>query len=207
MLSRLFSKYLNIFLALWLSATASGFILLGMYHARPGRSGAPPVRWPGGCPVPLDPGRPTLLIFLHPRCPCSRASVAELASISASHLGRFAAHAIVYRPGRPSEDWDRAEDTSIDGASIPGLRLWADRGGQIGRRFGVETSGHVLLFDPAGRLLFEGGITPSRGHRWGNLGLEALVGRIERSDLGTGSGPVFGCPIVNPASNSGGLTR
>jgi hypothetical protein len=196
------SKYVGIFQLIWLSGTASGFFLLGAYHARPGQPGKPLVRWPEESPVRLDPDRPTLLIFLHPRCPCSRASVAEIASIAASYPDRFAVHAILYQPEGPSEDWDRAEAAAAEEAPIPGLRRWTDRGGRLGRRFGVETSGHVLLFDPDGGLLFEGGITPSRGHRGGNLGLEALVARIERRDVGAGSSPIFGCPILDPASAS-----
>jgi hypothetical protein len=202
MFSKISSNYFGIFLLFWLSGTVSGFFLLGAYHARPGQPGKPLVRWPEGCPIQLDPERSTLLIFLHPRCPCSRASVAELASIAASYPDRFAAHAILYRPEGPSEDWDRAEAAAIDEALIPGLRRWTDHGGRLGRRFGVETSGHVLLFDPVGGLLFEGGITPSRGHRGQNLGLEALVARIERRDVGAGSNPIFGCPILDPTSTS-----
>ena len=184
---------------IWLSATGLGFFLLGAYDARPGGPGTPPSRWPAGCPIGLDPDRPTLLIFLHPRCPCSRASVAELAAIAESHRDRFAVHAISYRPEGPSEGWDRAEATGADEASIPGLRRWSDRGGKLGRRFGVETSGHVLLFDPAGDLLFGGGTTPGRGHRGGNLGLEDLVARLEggRAGPGRSPSPIFGCPILD----------
>ena len=165
--SHITSKCLRIFLLVWLMGLGCGFFLLGSYHARAGRPGEPSARWPEGSLICLGPDRPTLLIFLHPRCPCSRASLAELASIAASYRDRFAAHAILYRPYVPPEDWDRAEAAATDAASIPGLRRWKDPGGRLGRLFGVETSGHVLLFDPAGGLLFGGGITPSRGHRGG----------------------------------------
>ena len=35
-------------------------------------------RWPPSSQIPLDQTSPTLLLFLHPRCPCSRSSLAEL---------------------------------------------------------------------------------------------------------------------------------
>ena len=137
-------------------------------------------------------------MFLHPRCPCSRASVAELASVAARCGPRFAAHAILYRPVEPSEGWDEAVIGGLDEAAIPGLRRWGDRGGRLSRRFGVETSGHVLLFDPAGKLLFSGGITASRGHRGGNPGLDAVTSRIEGGAAdGSGRSPIFGCPILD----------
>jgi hypothetical protein len=125
-----------------------------------------------------------------------------LASIAASYRDRFAAHAILYRPDSPSKDWDRAEAAATDMAPLPGLRRWSDQGGWLGRQFGVETSGHVLLFDLDGELLFEGGITPSRGHRGENPGLEALVAHIERREIVPGPSPIFGCPILEPLSTS-----
>ena len=187
-------------LLIWLGVTGWGFYWLGAYHARPGRPGSPPVRWPRDCPIPLDPARPTLLIFLHPRCPCSRASVAELAAVSALQRDRFAVHAILYRPVEPSEGWNRplSGGDGDDSATIPSLGRWSDAGGRLGRRFGVETSGHVLLFNPAGVLVFSGGITPSRGHRGDNLGLDALLERIEGKQATLERSPVFGCPTINP---------
>ncbi len=204
MLSKISSKYFGIFLLIWLSGTASGFFLLGAYHVRPGQPGKPLVRWPEGCPVRLDPDRPTLLIFLHPRCPCSRASVAELASIAASYRGRFAAHAILYRPEGPSEDWDQAEAAATDEASIPGLRRWTDRSGRWATDSGSRRLGRVLA-DPRPwmeRLLREaasplraaigGGISASKP--WSNASSERDV--EPRVKL------IFGCPILDPASTS-----
>src|SRR5258708_3319639 len=98
MVSRNFSKSLIALLLIWLSALGSGFVVLGAYHARPGHPGTPPVHWPEGSPIRLDPVKPTLLIFLHPRCPCSRASVAELAALAARAPERCAVHATVARP-------------------------------------------------------------------------------------------------------------
>ena len=73
-----------------------------------------------------------------------------------------------------------------------------DGDGAEARRFGVATSGHVLLYDPRGDLIFSGGITAGRGERGDNRGRAALLGRI----MGTGreglEHPVFGCPLATP---------
>lgn len=190
------SKRLGYALALWLSATGSGFLLLGAYQASPGSPGAVSATWPAGVPIALDPARPTLLIFLHPRCPCSEASVAELASVLASLGDRFAAHVVVYRPEDGGKDWEPAKSWGLDG--MPGLTRWGDPGGKLARRFGVETSGHVLLFEPGGALRFGGGITPARGLRGGNPGLADLVARLERPGGEAARRDVFGCPILDP---------
>jgi hypothetical protein len=206
MLVKLSSPKVLLLSSFWLCVIGSGLYLLGAYDSRPGSTGTPLVRWPEESPIRLDPVRPTLLIFLHPRCPCSRASIDELVSFAASHGDRFSANVILYRPKLASEDWDRAEAAVADDATIPGFRCWNDPGGQAGRRFGVETSGHVLLYDPSGNLLFCGGITPSRGHRGENLGLDALVTLVEGRKAGHSRSPIFGCPILDPRPNSGAET-
>ena len=55
------------------------------------------------------------------------------------------------------------------------LRGFQDISGDEARRFGAATSGEALLYSPSGKLLFHGGITPSRGHEGGSVGRDALV--------------------------------
>ena len=85
----------------------------------------------------------------------------------------------------------------IDGslAGLPGLTIWDDEGGALARRFGVRTSGHVLLYDSKGRLLYSGGITPARGHRGDNLRPRRGAGRAVRQGSRQSSTPAFGCPL------------
>jgi hypothetical protein len=80
-------------------------------------------------------------------------------------------------------------------AAVPGLKIWHDRSGALARRFGVLTSGHVLLYDPSGRLAYSGGITPARGHRGGNFGKSALEKAILGVQSDQSPNPVFGCPL------------
>ena len=60
-------------------------------------------------------------------------------------------------------------------------------------RFGAETSGHTFLFDPSGRLLFNGGITASRGHSGDNAGESSIVSLINNHTAKIGQTFVFGC--------------
>jgi hypothetical protein len=183
---------------LWGLSSGLGFVLLAAYHGRPGRAGSPPDHWPSGTKVPLDKTLPTLLIFVHPRCPCSSASLAELAEVASRCRGRIAAHLLSFQPDGSDVGWHPPRVGS--GASLPGITRWADRGGREAVRFGVETSGHVLLFEPSGRRLFSGGITISRGHQGGNPGLDELIATILGGPAGAGTSPVFGCPVLAPGS-------
>src|SRR5262249_1932415 len=62
----------------WAAVAVLGFWSLALYETRPGCAADPPPDWPDRSRLRCDPDRPTLLMFLHPHCPCSRASLEEL---------------------------------------------------------------------------------------------------------------------------------
>ena len=75
-----------------------------------------------------------------------------------------------------------------------------DDGGAEARAFGVETSGQTLLYDAAGKLRFNGGITGSRGHAGDNAGRKALVALIGETAPDRNGASVFGCPLFAAGS-------
>lgn len=86
-------------LAGWMAAVITGMILMARYQMTPAKDGAGiVVQWPAKTSVQRDSNRLTLIMALHPRCPCSRASVAELSSLVARANGRLTA-----RPLRPAQ--------------------------------------------------------------------------------------------------------
>ena len=185
-------------LGTWGLVVGAGMLALGGYP-RPGR--AMPVRRRSdgrrGARSRRDARVPTLLIFLHPRCPCSRASLAELATL-ASRLGdRVSVRAVLLQLDR-ARGPGNGPDIEADLADVPRLTIWRDPGGEEARRFGISTSGHVLLYDRGGRLIFSGGITPARGHRGDNRGREAVLAAILGPAGESTESPVFGCPLATP---------
>ena len=76
---RLSRCVLPILTLLWLGAAAAGMSLLWDYALTPGEDGKSLSDWPVDSKLALDKVDPTLLVFVHPRCPCSRASMRELA--------------------------------------------------------------------------------------------------------------------------------
>ena len=48
------------------------------YKGQAGVANGAPARWPAPSRIELIPGQPTLALFAHPKCPCTRASLAEL---------------------------------------------------------------------------------------------------------------------------------
>src|ERR1700722_18065386 len=82
----------------WASAVGVGFRVLVIHERTSGAQEEAPARWPWDTTVSRDATRPTLLLFLHPQCPCSRATVAELERLMARASGRLAARVLFVVP-------------------------------------------------------------------------------------------------------------
>jgi hypothetical protein len=177
----------------WAIAVAIGCVVLEGYAASPGAVGRTPSDWPRESVIPLDGRRPTLLLFLHPFCPCSSASVDELSELVGRCRDRVSTHVVILRTRSLESQGGARIDRSL--ASGSGITTWQDDEGSLARRFGVLTSGHVLLYDPGGRLLYSGGITPARGHRGDSFGRSAVQAEILGEPSQRGTAPAFGCPL------------
>jgi hypothetical protein len=66
-----------------LAAVGAGLAAPGVYEGRPGQEATAPARWPAGSTLVRASGRSTLLMLVHSRCPCSRASLEELDRVMA----------------------------------------------------------------------------------------------------------------------------
>jgi hypothetical protein len=194
--------------AVWVAAVALGLSRLWTYESTPGAPARLPVAWPVGSSVPRTPNLPTLVLLTHPHCPCSRATIGELAALMTTCRGRLTATVLMLRPDGMPDGWERT-DLWDAAAAIPGVAVTADPGGAEARQFGASTSGQALLFAPDGRLLFAGGITESRGHRGDNAGratIAALALGQAPAPAKPATAPVYGCPLSGgpaPCPNEG----
>lgn len=182
-------------IVVWALAIATGMGILWRYKSTPGDSGAAPERWPSTSPLAVG-EEPTLIMFIHPQCPCTRASLEELAVLMTQFHGQVRAYVLVERPEeyegeiRESAYWRRASE-------LAGVNVIADDGGVEKARFGARTSGHTMLFDRHGALLFSGGITASRGHVGDNIGRQRVTALLSQGAADRSDSPVFGCELVN----------
>ena len=172
---------------------AFGLVRLLKYESAPGTVADVPKAWPASR-ISLSADGLTLVMLAHPHCPCTSASVGELAEVMARVEGKAKAYVLFARPEGSGADWD---DTSLrrSAAAIPGVTVMSDPDGVEARRFGAETSGHTLLFAPDGRLLFSGGITQSRGHAGDNAGASAIVSLVHNQNADHATTFVFGCSL------------
>lgn len=176
---------------LWLAVVGVGFASAWRYEATPGRAAAAS-DWPTGGPLVRETGRPTIVTFVHPDCPCSRVGLQQLAELVRSHAG--AAGTTVVIVGAPGLERLEQGVNARTARTIPDARIVLDPKGEEARRFGAETSGQTFAFSPEGRLLFRGGVTASRGHAGPNAGIDALEAILEGRPTNVTT-PVYGCAL------------
>ena len=183
----------------WLIVVCGGLWLLARYENTPGPLTQPPQQWPVASHIRRSPDRATLVMLVHPQCPCTRASMGELGAIMAHSQGRLTAFVLFLQPTGFTEDWVKT-DLWKTAASIPGVNPILDGDGYEARVFHALTSGQTALYDQDGKLIFSGGITASRGHFGDNAGEMAIVALVNSKVPEQTETKVYGCPLFAPNS-------
>jgi hypothetical protein len=192
-------RAIGVWLALWITSVAIGMGLLLRYQFDEGAASSPLERFPDVADVKLVPGRHTIVMVAHPRCTCTRASISELSWLMTRLQGLVGAYVLFIRPDGFEADWERT-DLYDHASSLEGVEVVIDEGGAIASRFGAQTSGQTYLFDPAGGLVFEGGITPGRAHVGENVGRNRIVTLVVDGTADRDRGAVYGCPLSDEPS-------
>jgi hypothetical protein len=181
----------------WAAAAVLGFWGLAVYETRPGCEADPPSAWPDRSRFHRDSECPTLLMFLHPHCPCSRASLEELAALLSANSDGLRTFVVFCKPEGVPDGWAKSA-LWRQAADMESVDVSCDDRDEERRRFGARTSGQVLLFERGGRLAYSGGIIRARGQAGANPGRSAVEAILGGQSPSCRLGPVFGCPLVDP---------
>ncbi|MEX0746126.1 MAG: hypothetical protein WD118_11040 [Phycisphaeraceae bacterium] len=195
--NRLFNRVLiGLLVGVWTLGAGYGLHTLYAYSTKPGPSAEAPRQLIEAQTLGITPNAsPALLMFIHPQCPCTRASLRELERLQAELATASLDVVVVVMTG---EDPRLRLDAGLGriAQAMRAVRVIDDPNGQLASRFGIQTSGQTLLYDAAGELRFAGGITPSRGHegdsRGGNMIRQIVLDDARSEDA---LAPVFGCAI------------
>jgi hypothetical protein len=95
--------------ALWLPAVAYGINVMWSYAATPGHPAEPPRFWPATMAIKQGEAHAMLLVFAHPQCECTRATLGELAILMAQANGRLDADVFFYLPRGEDSTWARTD--------------------------------------------------------------------------------------------------
>lgn len=184
-------------LAVWSALLGGGFWRLFMYANTPGAAAFAHPQWPADTLLSRGKKIPTLLVFAHPHCPCSEASIGELERLIPHIKGKVKVFVVFFKPNNQSNDW--AKERLWEKAQvIPEVNLVLDTGGAEATRFDAKTSGQAFLYDSNGTLVFNGGITPARGHGGDNLGRDSILDFVDTGKTDIPKTSVFGCALKNP---------
>jgi len=183
----------TVLLLVWILSIAFGLYLLLEYSSTPGDSKLAKQNWPSESRLaPKD--QFNLVMFAHPLCPCTTASIRELERVLAKTNQQVNCIVVFYAEGTR---WN-ANDSSTWQMTTANSRFQSVRSEDSHEvnAFGAMTSGELFLYSPTRELMFHGGITGSRGHEGSNAGAVAVVRLINGDPCSVDTSPIFGCPLT-----------
>lgn len=183
----------TVVVTVWAAVVLAGLARLAIYDATPGAASGASARQA----IAGAGDAPSLVVFIHPFCPCSRATLDVLDEIvSRRPSSTTTTTTIVFADVTDGDVGPDAGDAWRRAARIRGARLVRDDAdGTMARRFDARTSGQLVALDARGSIAYAGGITPSRGHAGDSAGRLAVESVLEGVTPATSSGPVFGCEL------------
>jgi hypothetical protein len=180
----------------WGVVAIAGLIAVYAHAFKNEDIGRAEVIWPSDSSLEQSPDRCTLVMFAHPRCPCTLASLDSLARVMG--VADCKAVVVFWQPdsdSQPVESSSWRNSPSIKLAEkMQDVSIYFDRSGAEFKKFGVNTSGHCMAFSKGGVQLFTGGLTSSRGHVGPSAASDSLIQSIQ-SVKPTKPSPVYGCTI------------
>jgi hypothetical protein len=185
---------LGLAVALWVLLVGGGFAAALVYKSTPGIAATPPATWPEASRIEPAHDKPTLVLFAHPKCTCTRASLHELGELLARVEKPPRVVVAFVLPDGTGDDW-RDTDLWRTAEAIPGVSVVADAGSREANLFASHTSGTAFLYDAAGRLAFAGGLTSMRGHEGDSAGQERVVALLTGHEPDKATSEVFGCDL------------
>jgi hypothetical protein len=189
--------------AVWLVAFAAGTVAFLRFEFTPGDETRAPVVWPADSALTLRPDGVTLVVFAHPHCACTRASLDELSVVLSQINGlRPVSAQVVFVQLPEFTDVEMKDESWEKAGAIPGLERRIDKQGVEARRFGALVSGYTVLYDASGKLLFDGGITGSRGQVGANVGRNSVIAFLRDGKVETSHTRVFGCYLFDRAERT-----
>lgn len=102
---RLWPKWaLTFSILVWLGCIAFGFGVLLRYETTPSAAAGAPLAWPPSSVLPRDAHLYSLVMFVHPQCPCTAASLSEL-NVITSRCHNVKPYIEDMRIFRERDDW------------------------------------------------------------------------------------------------------
>lgn len=193
------ATFYGVICAVWIGSALWGWSALLEHTYRPAETADAVTDWPDAAWPTAPSASFQIVVFAHPFCPCTRATLQKLDE-SLTRLPDETRISVIFVTAglKPAEV---AGSSTVEFARrLPGVEVRFDETGDWAERFHARVSGEVFAFDRQGRRRFHGGVTTGRGHLGDAAGQELL----ERLALGvteeSSTAPVFGCALPRAVS-------
>lgn len=181
----------KIFLIIWIGLVMGGLWSLENFSGSAGKSTRAPASLPLESRLVSKSGKPLFLVFIHPKCSCSHATYIELKKLK-PYLQGVEVKVIFNLFDQQSTDWSKT-DLWEKFSSLPDVEMVIDSKSRETKIYQVTTSGHAFLYDEKLRLVFSGGLTPSRGHEGQTNGQIFVKSWLKNRSSQSFIEKVFGC--------------
>ena len=168
--------------------------LAGLVRKRAGERQEAPAHWPADSQIALSRRGATLMLFAHPHCPCTRATLGELEKIVARCPGSVTIWVLFLEPAGCDASW-RPERSGASGCRDS----WRPRRSRPRRRRGPPLSRHdvrpgVVVQRTGGTVVQrrDHRVPRPRGRQHWPVGDRVVLDR--RALRPAARAPVFGCP-------------
>lgn len=185
--------------SIWVLSVTAGIYLLSRYSNTAGPVGPVQNKWPSVSRIAARAGEASFLVFVHPKCACTRATLGELERLMPYLDRRAQTYIVVADTGLSLKEANGYKDQLQ--RRFPAAGVLSDDGNREANIFGSRTSGQTFLYDEQGQIVFNGGITPERGHMGDSEGRSRILNWAEGNVSAKGrSVPVFGCLLQEERS-------
>lgn len=179
---------------MWTTLLLTGHLVLFEYEMTASPLANTKRIFPAKSIVQMAKGRQNIILFLHPMCPCSMASVDEFHELMRAGEKDSVGTVVAFMPQEMQSEW-ALQPVFSSLKRIRNVSIVYDTTGAQADIFGATTSGHVLIYDGRGILQFSGGITASRGHSGDNANFELAKKTILERNPKFVTTPVLGCAL------------
>ena len=173
----------------------------GLPTPRPAHLRQPPVGAQLDLPKPVaaqwstSTGRPLLLHFFNPDCPCSRFNQDHVRDLIRTHRGRVTIVAVIEPEGGPVQA--RAVANAERELGVPVL---LDADGSLAKMVGVYSSPQAVVVTAAGALYYRGNYNLARyctdtQTEFARLALEHVLAGAPKYDAPVQARIAYGCPL------------
>ena len=180
--------------SVWAMALLVGGYLLTDYSLDAQTKAKSVANWPESCRLPVFEGELHVVVFMHPKCVCSRSTLVELKRALQRTKAAPQISFVFYCPADQELAWAQDELWALT-EGVKNSEPMVDLNGDEAKKFGVQVSGHVMLFGQSNERIFSGGITSARGHEGDNLGGRMLAAFLDGENPPGAEPPPFGCRL------------